>query len=124
MMSRRIINLVLIISFQFCYLQWPPNNSMFIFQVEHEIISKSENLISNITHPLIITGIFAQMMLILGILFSNFNKKWNSLGVILLGTIVLLILLVGILSLKFKIISSTIPYSLVSIYYFKKIKSI
>jgi len=89
----KFINLALLLAFQFCYLQWPPHNSMFIFQGEYEIFSKTNHLIDNLTHPIIITGIIAQVFLLLGAIFRNFNQKLNTLGVVLLAALVLLFLL-------------------------------
>ena len=48
---RRLLNLLLLITFQFCYLEWPPNNSLFIYQGELEIIQKTDNLLNNLLHP-------------------------------------------------------------------------
>jgi hypothetical protein len=45
---RRLLNLLLLITFQFCYLEWPPNNSLFIYQGEFEIIKKTDNLLNNL----------------------------------------------------------------------------
>lgn len=119
---KRLINLALLLAFQFCYLQWPPNNSMFIFQGEYEIFSKTNHLIDNLTHPIIISGIIAQLFLLLGAIFRNFNQKLNTLGVILLAVLALLFLLVGILSMNFKIITSTFPYLGLAFMYFVKTK--
>lgn len=44
---KRIINLCLLLSFQFCYLEWP-NKSMYVFQAEEDIFSKTESLKDNL----------------------------------------------------------------------------
>lgn len=119
---KKLINLALLIAFQFCYLQWPPNNSMFIFEGEYEIFSKTNHLIDNVTHPIILSGIIAQVFLLLGAIFTNFNRKLNTLGVVLLSALVLLFFVVGILSMNFKIIIATLPYLGLTFWYFVKTK--
>ena len=70
----RLLNIGLLIAFQFCYLEWP-NHSMFVYQVEYEIFAKAENLLTNITHPIILLGLINQILLLLGAFLSNFSKK-------------------------------------------------
>jgi phosphatidylserine synthase len=114
---RRVLNLTLLLAFQFCYLEWPPKNSMFIFQGEIEIATKTESLINNITHPVILAGLIAQILLIFGVLYPKFNKKANTLGVFLIFLLVFLFFIVGIFSKNYKIICSTLPYLALSISY-------
>lgn len=115
---KQLINIGLFLTFQFCYLEWPNNNS-FIFQAEYEILTKTEHLIQNLMHPIILIAIISQILILLSATFKSFNPKWNFLGIIALTPIVLLFLLVGILSLNVMIILSTIPYLFFCFLYFK-----
>jgi len=119
---KRLINLALLIAFQFCYLEWPPNNSMFIYEGEAKIFFMTDKWMDNFTHPVILLGLLAQILLLLGAVIANFNKRLNSLGVILLGALVLLFFVVGALSGNFKIILSTLPYLVLVVYYFRILK--
>lgn len=58
---RQIINIGLILSFQLCYLEWP-NNASFIFQAEYEIFTKTEQLIKNFMHPIILIGLLLKLL--------------------------------------------------------------
>ena len=119
---KRLINLALLIAFQFCYLEWPPNNAMFIFQGELEIFSKTENWISNFTHPIILTGFLTQLVLLLGAILPNFNRKLNTLTVLLLSALVLLFTFIGLLGLNYKIIFSTFPFLILAVIYLVKFR--
>jgi low temperature requirement protein LtrA len=120
---RKVLNLALLLAFQFCYLHWPPNNSMFIYNVAYELLTNTNHLVDNLMHPIILLGIGAQILLLLGAILPDFNSKFNTFSVLLLGTLVLLFLVVGILSANFKIIISTVPFLGMAVLYFAKLKS-
>jgi hypothetical protein len=115
---KRLLNIALLIAFQICYLEWPPHNSMFLFYGEYELFSKKEHLLENLIHPVILSGLFAQIILLFGAILPNLNKKINAIGVVLLGAVVLLFFIVGLLSLNYKIVLSTIPYLSLAVFYF------
>ncbi len=115
---KQLINLALIIAFLFCYLEWPPHNSMFIFMAEYEIFANQKNWVSNFTHPIIIAGLVAQLILLYCVLNKNASFKLNSIGILLLTPIILLFFVVGLLSLNAKIALSTLPYLIMVMIYF------
>jgi len=118
---KQLINLALVLAFSFCYLEWPPNNSMFIVQAEYEIFTNTKNMVSNFTHPIILAGLIAQLLLFYSAIKKDANKKLNNIGVLLLCPVVVLFLLVGILAVNYKIIVSTLPFlSLVVVYFRRK----
>ncbi|WP_396145528.1 hypothetical protein [Flavobacterium sp.] len=121
---KRLLNIALFIAFQFCYLEWPPNNAMFIFQGEIEIFSKTESWISNFTHPIILIGFLTQMVLLLGAVIPNFNRKLNTLAVLLLGILVLFFFFIGVMALNYKIALSTLPYLVLMLLYFIKYRKL
>lgn len=112
---QRIINVCLFVSFLFCYLEWGAGNSDFIFQMEYEVFSKSLQG-TNVIHPLIILPFLGQLLLIFTIFQKTPNKKLTLISIGLLGTLVLMILLVGILTSNFRIIISTIPFIAVAVF--------
>lgn len=113
----RLLNISLLIAFQFCYLEWP-NHSMFVYQVEYEIFAKVESLSSNLTHPIILLGLINQILLLLGAFLSNFSKKINNMAVLLLSILVLFFFFIGILGLNYKIMASTTPFLILAGIYF------
>ena len=119
----RLLNLGLLIAFQFCYLEWP-NHSMFVFEAEYDIFSKTESLFNNLMHPIILLGLITQLLLLLGFVLKYFNKKMNNIAVLLLSILVLFIFLIGILDWNYKIITSTTPFLFLAGIYFTKLRKI
>jgi hypothetical protein len=119
---KQVINLALLIAFSICYLEWPPNNSMFIFQGEYVIFSSAKSWVSNFTHPLILLGLIAQLILIYAVINPKINSKLNHLGVIILTPIVLLFFVVGIVSINYKIMASTLPFLVLVVLYIRTFK--
>lgn len=115
---KQILNLALLIAFSICYLEWPPNNSMFIFMAEYEIFANEKNWVSNFTHPIIIVGFLAQLILLYCVFNKNASHKLNSIGVLLLTPLVLLFFVVGLLSVNSKIALSSLPYLALTFIYF------
>ena len=115
----RLLNLGLLIAFQFCYLEWP-NHSMFVFEAEYDIFSKTESLFNNLMHPIILLGLITQLLLFLGFVLKYFNKKINNIAVLLLSILVLFIFLIGILDWNYKIITSTTHFLILAVIYFTK----
>lgn len=119
----RLLNLGLLIAFQFCYLEWP-NHSMFVFEAEYDIFSKTESLFNNLMHPIILLGLITQLLLLLGFVLKYFNKKINNIAVLLLSILVLFIFLIGVLDWNYKIITSTTPFLILAGIYFTKLRKI
>ena len=119
---QRTINIALFVSFLFCYLEWGSNNSDFVFQMEYDVIAKSLQGI-NVLHPLIILPFLGQLLLLFTIFQKTPSQKLTFISMGLLGTLVLMILLVGILALNFRIIFSTLPFIAASVFcliYYKR----
>lgn len=121
---RRYLNFLLFLSFQICYLEWPPHNSIFVFQAIFELFSKTENLVDNFTHPIILLGLITQLLLLLGALNPKMNKKINAIGILLLSLLVLFFLLISILSLNLKMFLATLPYLSITVYFFWNYKKL
>lgn len=121
---RRFLNFLLFLSFQICYLEWPPHNSIFVFQAIFELFSKTENLVDNFTHPIILLGLLTQLLLLLGALNPKMNKKINAIGILLLSLLVLLFLLISIISLNLKMFLATLPYLSITVYFFWNYKKL
>lgn len=109
----RILNLGLFLSFMICYLEWGGGNNGFIFQMEYEVIRQ---LFSggSVLHPLTILPFAGQILLLITLFQRTPNRRLTILSMILLGSLVLMILLVGILSLNLKILFSVLPFLIFS----------
>lgn len=122
MLVQRLLNILLLVSFSFCYLEWPGDHSSFFYQLELTILTKEGDLLNTLTHPLILTGILSQLILLICIVYPKPLTKLNGIGILALSLLVLFILLVGLLGMNFKIIASVLPFLLLASYYFYKFK--
>jgi hypothetical protein len=121
---RRLLNIFLLLTFQIGYLEWPPQHSMFVFEAAYEILSKTETLFSNLTHPIILLGLLAQLVLFMAAIVPKSNKKINAVGIVILGLLMLLFLLISLLSKNIKMFAAALPYLIISVYYFWNYKKI
>lgn len=116
----RLINTGLLLSFLVCYLEWGNDNSSFVFQVEYLVFFQKDHSANTFTHPLIIIPFLGQLLILFTIFQKKPGRRLTWIGLILLGILVLVILLVGLLSLNYKIILSTVPFILFSMLFIVK----
>lgn len=119
-MNIKIIKAFLLISFFFCYLEWGNNQSAFIFEVVFTLFTEKFSL-SNFSHPIILIGLISVIVLVIS-LFTTINQKLEKLIIILLTILVVFFLFIGTISLRYKIILSTLPFLFLTNLYFIKNK--
>jgi len=112
---QRLINFGLLVSSLFCYLEWA-DRSAFLFQVEYGLFFKATQTIESLVHPLILIPLLGQLILLFALIKRQQNFKLTFIGMTLLSLLVLVIFLAGILSMNVKIIVSTVPFILLSIF--------
>jgi hypothetical protein len=110
----RWLPFLILLAFLVCYLEWSGGNSGFIFKMEYDLFSKDFKP-ANFFHPMILLPLAGQLCLLFSLFYQN--RKLIIAAIILLSVLVLMIFLVGILSLNFKIIASTLPFLGLAIYY-------
>lgn len=116
--SIHYINLVLWITFQCCGFVWK-NEITTVPQLEFILFQESQSIVANLTHPLIILGLFGQIML----LVHAFRRRWNrTLNTIVVGVLALIIgflAVVGCLAKEWIMVGMQLPFLLsVCIYFF------
>jgi hypothetical protein len=121
-MMLRFINIGLLLAFSLCYMEWGQGNSSFIFQTQYTLFSNTDNLMSSLTHPLIIAGLIGQLLLLYCAIKSNPNRIVNTSGILILSPVVLLTLLAGALAGNLKMIVSTLPYLVLAVIYFLRFR--
>jgi hypothetical protein len=114
-MKSKILNFLLIITSLFGYLEWSGNNHSFLFQIEIEILLKIFTNPLSVLHPLTILPLIGQVLLMFTLLQKEPNKTLTYMGIGGLGILLVLMFAIGVMSLNYKIISSTIPFIIVSI---------
>ncbi|MBL0105423.1 MAG: hypothetical protein IPP51_17570 [Bacteroidetes bacterium] len=124
-MRGKYLNLLLVITSLFGYLEWGGGRSMFLFRAEFEILSKLFTDTSSVLHPFTIMPMLGQVLLLITLFQKQPNKTLTYSGIVLLGILLLFMFIIGILSKNPRIIISTIPFltlSVLTIIHFRKIK--
>lgn len=124
-MKSKLLNCLLIITSLLGYLEWSGNSHAFLFQTEGEIFSKLFTDPSSVLHPFTILPMLGQLLLLITLFQKTPSKTLTYISIGGLGLLLIFMLAIGILSLNYKIIVSTIPFivvSIVGIRHYRKIK--
>jgi len=100
------------VSFLFCYLEWPPDNSMFVYQMAYQIFFEKGDLQNNLSHPAILLPLLGLLILLYQAFQKEPSKRWAILGMILPALLVLLLLFIGISGQNMRILAGTLPFLL------------
>lgn len=114
-MKSKVLNFLLIFTSLLGYLEWRGNNHSFLFQMEGEILSKLFVDPISVLHPLILLPMIGQVILIVTLFQNKPSKLLSYIAIGGLGILLVFMLVIGIMSLNFKIISSTIPFIVVAV---------
>lgn len=114
--------LLLLFTSLFGYLEWGKDNHSFLYEAEWEVLS---TLFSNplaIVHPLILLPLLGQLLIFITLFQSIPSKKLMYIGITCLGILFGMMTFIGIMSLKWTIFLSTLPFWIivVMIFRFKK----
>lgn len=120
MLKLKIFNLALIITSLVGYLEWGDNQSMFLIQGEYDVISKLFTDPLSVVHPFTILPLIGQVILLYTLVQKQPGKIITYVGMAGIGILLLMIFIVGIIALNFKIVLSTLPFLLLSLYVIKE----
>lgn len=112
----KILNLLVIISSLIGYLEWGKEQKLFLYQAEAEIITKIFIDPRLVLHPFIILPFVGQILLLITLFQTNPSKILTIISISSLGLLLSFMFVIGILSENLKILLSTIPFLVISIY--------
>lgn len=121
--KKRLLNILLLLSSLFGYMEWGKDQHLFLFQAETEILKKAFENPASVIHPFIIIPFLGQIMLLISILQKTPSRLLTYAAVIALGCILLLLLFIGVISSNTGMIAAAIPFVIISIccfYYYQK----
>jgi hypothetical protein len=113
---KKLQNILLLLSFQFGFMQWGKNNTLFVFQVYGQLFQQGISNPATLFHPLIIIPFIGTIILLYTLFQSIPGKKLTLIGMGCMGIFMLLLLFIGITVPKFKIIISTLPFFAISLW--------
>jgi len=115
-MKSKVLNFLLIFSSLFGYLEWSGNKHLFLFEAEAEIFSKLFTDPVSVLHPFTVLPIVGQILLVITLFQKTPNKTLTYISLAGLGLLLGFIFIVGLMSINFKIIISTIPFIVLAIF--------
>lgn len=116
LMKKKILNLCLVITSLFGYLEWGKNNSIFLFMGEWEILKKIFTEPLSVLHPLVVLPLIGQILLIVTLFQKEPGKKLTYIGFASISILFLLMLFIGVIDVNIKILASTLPFLSIGVY--------
>jgi hypothetical protein len=107
---KRLALFSVFVAFLFCYLEWPPDNSMFVFNAVYLILFQQGDLQNNLIHPAILLPLLGELILLYQVFQKTPSKRWAIVGMALPGLLVLLLLFIGIAGQNIRIIAGVLPF--------------
>ena len=111
----KILNVLLIITSLFGYLEWGKENSSFLFQAEGEILLKLFTDPVSAAHPFTLIPLFGQIILLITLFQKKPGKLLTLLGIAAIGILLVFMFAIGLMSLNVKILLSTLPFLIISV---------
>ncbi len=115
-MKAKFLNILLIIFSLFGYLECGKDNKSFLFQEEYEVLCKLFSNSESVIHPFIIIPLLGQILLLVTLFQKRPGKILTYISIACLGLLLGFMFFIGILGMRFKILISTIPFLVTSIY--------
>lgn len=109
-MKLKILITLLLVTSLFGYLEWAGNNGSFLIEAEFRIFRQLFTHPKNIFHPFILLPLIGQLLLFTTLIQKKPNKFLTYIGITCLSLLLGFICVIGVLSLNFKIFTSTIPF--------------
>lgn len=108
--TKHLLNLLLVITSLLGYLEWGKDESIFLLEGEILIISKLFTDFTSVIHPFILLPMAGQILLIVTLFQKSPSRLLTYLGLGSIGILLFFMFLIGLLSLNYKILFSTIPF--------------
>lgn len=118
-MKAKLLNSALVFTSLLGYLEWGKDNAQFLFQAEAHIIRKLFHDPHSLLHPFVLLPLFGQLLLVTSLFQKEPSKKLSLLGVLCIGLLLLFMFFIGILSLRWKIVVSVLPFLVALILFFR-----
>ena len=109
-MKEKILNLILIVSSLFGYLEWGADQKMFLWQGEWDVITKLFTNPLSVIHPLTLLPLIGQICLLITLFQKQPSKRLTFAGLGGIALLFIVILIVGLISSNYKIFLSTLPF--------------
>lgn len=107
-------------SFLICYLEWGKDSSSFVYQTEYSLLFERDKSTDTFTHPFILIPLIGQLIILISVFSESIKRKFVITGIAFQALLVLMLFFIGLLSVNFKILISTLPFLVFSSIYIYK----
>lgn len=114
-MKKKVLNACLILTSLMGYLEWGGDNKMFLFQGEFEVLAKLYQDPLAAAHPFTLLPLFGQLILLFTLFQKTPGKILTLVGLGCLSVLLVFMFLIGLISLNYKILLSTLPFLVMGI---------
>ena len=83
---------------------------MFLFEAEWDLLKKAIEEPASVVHPFTVLPFLGQVLLFITLFQKQPDKRLTLIGIALLGMLLVLLFLIGIMTLNFRILFSTLPF--------------
>ncbi len=112
----------LLASFLIGYLEWSGTESMFIFELEYDLLVHAGAKYKAFLHPFILIPFAGQVIILIALFHRKPGKKIILAGLICMSCIILFLFFIGMLTSNVRIAGSTIPFIITGILILKELK--
>lgn len=113
-MSKKLLNLLLVLASLGGYLEWGGGNSMFLVQAEIDLFRKGFADPLSVLHPFTLLPVFGQIALLATLFQKEPGKALTFIGLGGLGLLLGLMFLIGVLDTNPRILASTLPFLVIA----------
>jgi hypothetical protein len=115
--QQKLVLLAILLAFLGCYMEWGGGNSAFVAQAEYQILFGKPEA-QNFAHPMIAIPFAGQLSVLITLFQKTPSRRLASIGILLMGVLVLLLALIGALSASARIGLSTLPFLVLAVIFF------
>ncbi len=126
-MKEKVLSVLLILTSLMGYLEWGQGQHLFLFQAEGEILLKLWADPKSVLHPLILMPLMGQILLAITVVQRTPSRILVYIGMGSLSILLGLMCIIGIISFNLKILFSTLPFLVLSVFtliYLKKTSAV
>ena len=122
MPRKKVLNLLLIVTSLFGYLEWGTDSHTFMIQAEAEVIGKLLTEPLAVIHPLTVLPMLGQIALLVTLFQKIPNRTLTWFGIASIGLLFAFILLAGLLGMHALVALSTAPFLIIALLTIREIR--
>lgn len=112
---KKILNALLILTSLLGYLEWGGDHSMFLGQMEYELLFQRSPNTDTFSHPFVLVPLLGQLLLLITLFQKPPNRVLTFIGLGCLGVLLVFIFIIGVMGGNMKTALSAVPFIVTAI---------